>query len=167
MNLPGLIRRCDQKDEKMIFKIINESAKAYDGIITADRYHEPYMPLEELRREMGEMIFFGYEWNGELLGVAGYQPIKDVTLVRHTYVLPQYQRRGVGGKLLSHIKRVSTTRQLLVGTWKDAKWSIRFYQKYGFTLLPNKNQLLRKYWRIPERQVKLSVVLGIDLPRTD
>ena len=167
MNRPGLIRRCDQKDEEMIFKIINESAKAYDGIIPADRYHEPYMPLEELRREMGEMIFFGYEEEGKLLGVAGYQPIKDVTLVRHTYVFRQYQRRGVGGKLLSHIKRVSTTRQLLVGTWKDAKWAIRFHQKYGFTLLPNKNQLLRKYWRIPERQVKLSVVLGVDLPRTN
>ena len=122
------------------------------------------MPLEELRREMGEMIFFGYEWNGELLGVAGYQPVEDVTLVRHTYVLPQYQRRGVGGKLLSRIKRVSTTRQLLVGTWKDASWAISFYQKHGFTLLTNKDELLRKYWKIPERQIELSVVLGTTLP---
>jgi len=166
IELPGLIRRCDQNDEEIIFKIINESAKAYDGIIPADRYHEPYMPLEELRREMGEMTFFGYEEKGRLLGVAGYQPVEDVTLVRHTYVLPKHQRRGVGRKLLGYIKGVSTTRRLLVGTWKDAEWAIGFYEKYGFTLLPDKNQLLRKYWRIPERQVELSVVLGIDLPRT-
>lgn len=158
-----MIRKCGLKDEEIIFKIINESAKAYKAVIPADRYHEPYMPLEELRGEMSEMTFFGYEDEGKLLGVAGFQPVKDVTLVRHTYVLPKHQRRGIGGKLLTHIRRITTTQQLLVGTWEAATWAIRFYAKYGFRLLPNKDELLRKYWKIPERQIELSVVLGIRL----
>lgn len=156
-----MIRKCERKDEKIISNIINESAKVYNGVIPEDRYHEPYMPLEELRREMGVMTFFGYEEKGKLLGVAGFQPVKDVTLVRHTYVLPKHQRRGIGGKLLTHIKRITTTQQLLVGTWEAATWAIRFYEKCGFRLLPNKDELLRKYWKIPERQIELSVVLGI------
>lgn len=158
-----MIRLCDQRDEKRIFNVINESAKAYRGIIPDDCYHEPYMPLDELRREMSEMTFFGYE-NGELLGVAGYQPVKDVTLVRHVYVLPSHHGRGIGGTLLNHIKRVAATRQILVGTWEAATSAIRFYEKHGFKLLPDKTRLLREYWKIPERQIELSVVLGIDQP---
>ncbi len=159
----SLIRICDRNDEEAIFKIINESAKAYRGVIPEDSYHEPYMPLEELRKEMSEMTFYGYERVGELLGVAGYQPIKDVTLVRHTYVLPGHRRKGIGVKLLNHIKRITTTERLLVGTWETATWAIRFYEKNGFRILPNKDGLLRKYWNIPERQIELSVVLGINL----
>ena len=158
-----LIRRCGQKDEEEIFNIINESAKAYKGVIAEDCYHEPYMPLEELRKEMGEMAFFGYEEEGKLSGVAGFQPVKDATLVRYTYVLPAYQRMGIGGKLLSHIKGIASTEQLLVGTWEAATWATSFYEKHGFRLLSNKDELLRKYWKIPERQIELSVVLGTNL----
>lgn len=158
-----MIRKCDWKDKEIIFKIINESATAYKGIIPADCYHEPYMPLEELHREMDQMTFFGYEEGGKLLGVAGFQPVRDVTLVRHAYVLPKHQRKGIGGKLLNQIKNITTTQQLLVGTWAAASWAIRFYEKYGFTLLSNKDELLRKYWTIPERQIELSVVLGTRL----
>jgi len=157
----GLIRRCNQDDEEAIFNIINQSAKAYKSVIPDDRYHEPYMPLQELRKEMNDIIFFGYEEWGKLLGVAGFQPVKDVTLLRHTYVLPEHQRRGIGGRLLSHIKGKTSTEQLWVGTWKAATWAIRFYEKHGFRLLPNKDELLRRYWKIPERQIELSVVLGV------
>ena len=161
-----MIRRCDQSDEATIYHVINESAKAYKGIIAEECYHEPYMPLEELRSEMNKMIFFGYQEERKLLGVAGYQPVNDVTLVRHAYVLPRHQRKGVGGRLLDYIKHATTTRRLMVGTWKAASWAIIFYQKHGFTLLANKDELLRKYWKISERQIELSVVLGTTLPET-
>jgi GNAT superfamily N-acetyltransferase len=156
-----LIRKCSQDDEPTILSIINESAKAYGDTIPEDRYHEPYMSLQELRDEMSEMIFFGYQEDDGLLAVAGYQPVKDVTLLRHIYVLPEHQRRGIGGKLLNHIISIATTREVLVGTWSAATWAIRFYQKHGFRLAPDKDELLRKYWRIPERQIELSVVLVI------
>lgn len=160
------MRKCNRKDEQAILKVINESAKAYRGVIPDDRYQEPYMSLEELRHEMSEMVMFGYQDEDELLAVAGYQPVKDVTLVRHIYVLPEFQRRGIGGKLLTQITSMATTREVLVGTWEAATWAIRFYQKHGFTLAPNKDELLRKYWKIPERQIELSVVLKIGSNQT-
>ena len=159
-----MIRECSQADEVEILRIINESAKAYKGVIPEDCYHEPYMSLEELRREMSEMTVFGYQEEGKLLAVAGYQPVRDVTLVRHIYVLPEHQRKGIGSELLSHLTRIATGQQILVGTWEAADWAIRFYEKHGFKLLPNKNELLRRYWKIPDRQIDLSVVLGIKTP---
>jgi GNAT superfamily N-acetyltransferase len=158
-----VIRKCFSHDEGAILKVINKAAEAYSGVIPEDRYHDPYMPLNELRKEMSEMTFFGYEENGKLLGVAGYQPIKGVSLVRHLYVLPEHQRKGIGRQLLSHIKSIATGRRLLVGTWEGASWAIRFYEKHGFMLQANRTELLRKYWTIPERQIELSVVLAIDL----
>ena len=118
------------------------------------------MPREELEREMKRMTFFGWETNGELVGVMGFEPVKDVTLIRHVYVLPQWQKQGIGSKLLSHLKGLVTTSRLLVGTWADAYRAIDFYKKRGFNLLPDKDELLKTYWDIPQRQIETSVVLG-------
>jgi hypothetical protein len=51
---------------------------------------------------------------------------------------------------------------MLVGTWSAAQWAISFYQRHGFALVSSalKNQLLRTYWTIPERQIETSVVLA-------
>jgi len=115
---------------------------------------------QELEREMKQMTFFGWEINGELVGVMGFQPVKDVTLIRHAYVLPRWQKQGIGSKLLNHLKGLGTTPRLLVGTWASAYWAIAFYQKHSFQLLPNKDELLKTYWNIPQRQIETSVVLG-------
>lgn len=159
-----MIRTCDREDEEAIFNVINQSAKMYRGVIAEDRYREPYMSVKELRREMSEITFFAYEEQGRLLGVAGYQYAKDVSLVRHLYVLSEHQGVGIGSALLNHILEIANTRRVLVGTWKDAEWAIGFYEKHGFKLLSGKDELLKKYWKIPERQIELSVVLGIDKP---
>ena len=158
-----MIRECQPGEIKRIYYIINEAAKVYEGAIPADRYHQPYMPMDELEQEMKQMTFFGMELNGELVGVMGFQQIKDVTLIRHTYVLHRWQRQGISSKLLNNLKCLVTTSRLLVGTWADARWAIAFYEKHGFRLLPNKDELLRTYWNIPRRQVKTSVVLGIEI----
>lgn len=158
-----MIRQCQPSDTKRIYFVINEAAKAYEGVIPVDCYHQPYMSMDELNRESKRMTFFGWEVNGELVGIMGFEPIKDVNLIRHAYVLPRWQQQGIGGKLLNHLKTLVTTSRLLVGTWADAYWAIRFYQKHGFTLLPNKDELLKTYWDIPQRQVEASVVLGINL----
>ncbi len=157
-----MIRACQPDDTKRIYFIINEAAKAYEGVIPADCYHQPYMSMDELKREMKRMTFFGWEINEKLVGVTGFEPIKDVTLIRHAYVLPQWQRQEIGSKLLNHLKGLVTTPRLLVGTWADTHWAIDFYQKRGFSLQPNKNELLKTYWDIPQRQIETSVVLGIN-----
>jgi GNAT superfamily N-acetyltransferase len=91
----------------------------------------------------------------------GIQQVKDVTLIRHAYVRTSSQKRGIGAKLLSHLRGL-TSIPVLIGTWADALWAIQFYQKHGFQLVSpqEKDRLLRKYWSIPERQIETSVVLA-------
>ena len=156
-----MIRKCDDGDFEKIYEIINEAAEVYKGIIPADRWKEPYMPRDELRHEIdADVQFWGYEEGGELLGVMGIQDVLDVTLIRHAYVRTAQQNKGIGGKLLSHL-RTLTSRPILLGTWADATWAIRFYEKHGFRLVTpeEKDRLLRKYWSIPDRQIETSVVL--------
>jgi len=160
-----MIYQCQPKDTDRIYFIVNEAARAYEGIIPVDCYHQPYMPREELEREMRRMTFFGWEINGELIGVMGFEPIKNVTLIRHAYVLPRWQRQGIGSKLLNYLRGLVITPRLLVGTWEDAHWAIDFYEKHGFRLLPDKDELLETYWDIPRRQIETSVVLGVELGR--
>ena len=46
-----MIRKCKESDFNTIFEIINDAAQAYKGVIPEDRWNEPYMPFEELRKE--------------------------------------------------------------------------------------------------------------------
>ena len=157
-----MIRACTADDVPAIFAIVNDAARAYKGIIPADRWHEPYMPASELDAEIADgVVFWGYEADGELLGVMGIQRVRDVDLIRHAYVAPGAQRRGVGAALLEHLA-ATATRRLLVGTWAAAEWAIRFYARHGFELVsPScKTALLREYWNIPDRQIETSVVLS-------
>jgi GNAT superfamily N-acetyltransferase len=122
------------------------------------------MSQSELEREFGHITFYGWEAvHGELVGIMGFEPVKGATLIRHTYVLPKWQGRGIASKLLTHLKEMVTTPRLLVGTWADAKWAISFYEKRGFKLLPNRNELLETYWNIPRRQIETSVVLCVEM----
>ncbi len=157
-----MIRECQPRDINRIYFIINEAAKAYEKAIPADCYHQPYMPMEELEREWKRITFLGWEADGKLVGVMGIEPIKDVTLIRHSYVLPQWQGQGIGSKLLSHLRGLITSHRLLVGTWADATWAVDFYKKRGFRPLPDKDELLKAYWNISQRQSETSVVLGIE-----
>lgn len=158
-----MIKKLSSKDSSIIYEVINKAACAYQGIIPEDCYHEPYMSEQELRREVASMTFFGWGQGDKTVGVIGFKPVKDVTLLRHAYVLPEYQRKGIGTKLLNHVKQMTKTKHLLVGTWADAIWAIQFYQKHGFKLMPEKDELLRKYWNVPQRQIETSVVLGIEM----
>ena len=158
-----MIRELSYIDIERIYDIINSAAHAYRGVIPSDCYHEPYMPKEELRSEMDCITFFGWEQQRRLVGVMGFQPVKDVTRIRHAYVLPEHQGKGIGTRLLDRLKQMTATKKLLVGTWADATWAIEFYQRRGFELMPDKDKLLMSYWNIPQRQIETSVVLGIDL----
>lgn len=158
-----MIRELSFENAQAIYEVINQAARAYRGVIPQDCYHEPYMPEEELHREMRSMTFFGWEEEGKIVGVIGFQPIKDMTLIRHAYVLPNYQRKGIGTSLLNHLREMTKTKHLLIGTWADASLAIEFYQKRGFKLVPDKDRLLRTYWDIPQRQVETSVVLDIEM----
>jgi GNAT superfamily N-acetyltransferase len=155
------IRRCHD-EPAAILTIVNAAAEAYRGVIPPDCWHDPYMPLSELRHEIAEGVeFWGAEIAGELVGVMGMQPMRDVDLIRHAYVLPGQQRSGIGAALIQHL-RGQSTRRMLVGTWAAASWAIDFYRRHGFDLVPSedKARLLRTYWSISDRQIETSVVLA-------
>jgi GNAT superfamily N-acetyltransferase len=155
------IAPCQPADVRVIFEIINDSAQAYKGVIPADRWHEPYMPMPELESEIGRGVrFYCARRDDRIVGVMGIQDVKDVTLIRHAYVRTGSRRHGIGQALLEHLNQL-TTRRVLIGTWKAATWAIRFYERNGFTLVGDeeKTRLLGTYWTIPPRQVEESVVL--------
>ena len=142
--------------------IVNEAANAYRGVIPADRWHDPYMPADELRREIaGGVVFWVGADDERVTGVMGIQDKGDVALVRHAYVAPSAQRTGVGTKLLRHVAGL-VDKPILIGTWAAATWAIDFYRRNGFAVVADdeKDRLLRTYWSIPERQVETSVVLA-------
>jgi GNAT superfamily N-acetyltransferase len=156
------VRPCRDDERAAILAIVNDAAEAYRGVIPADRWHEPYMPADELEAELARgVVFWGYEENGDLLGIMGIQRVRDVDLIRHAYVSPARQRAGIGAALLERLAG-SPRRRMLVGTWADAEWAIRFYERHGFELLSREEgaELLRRYWTIPERQIETSVVLA-------
>jgi GNAT superfamily N-acetyltransferase len=157
-----VITPCSDRDVEAIWEIVNDAASAYRGVIPADCWHEPYMPRDELDREIASGVrFWGFSRVGVLLGVMGLQEVRDVTLIRHAYVRPDSQRQGVGGALLTAL-RAQAASPMLVGTWADAGWAIAFYQRHGFRLLPalDTQRLLGVYWRVPARQAAVSVVLA-------
>jgi len=157
-----MIRKCLENDYDAIYEIINDAAQAYKGVIPVDRWHEPYMPQDQLQQEIDTGVnFWGLEENGRLTGVMGIQDKGDVTLIRHAYIRTALRNRGVGSQLLRHLEAM-TSKPILVGTWAAATWAISFYKKNGYRLvsMKEKNRLLKKYWNIPERQVETSVVLA-------
>jgi GNAT superfamily N-acetyltransferase len=156
-----MIRPCSEAEVPVVETIINEAARAYQGFIPADCWHEPYMPRAELLGEIAAGVqFWGWDDSGALLGVMGIQKVRDATLIRHAYVRSAHRNRGIGSALLAALVRQSSD-QLLVGTWAAAEWAIRFYQRHGFRLVPtkDKDRLLSTYWKISQRQRETSVVL--------
>lgn len=158
----AMIRRCCDAEFDVIYAIINDGAMAYKGVIPPDCSEEPYMPEDELRHEIGQgVVFWGFEQSGELAGVMGIQDVQDVTLIRHAYVRTAKRNQGIGGELLSFLLG-KTGRPILIGTWADAIWAVRFYERHGFRLVSTaeKDRLLKKYWSVPQRQIETSVVLA-------
>ena len=157
-----MIREYKKSDSSKILYVINDAAIRYKGIIPDNCWHEPYMSEQKLVNEFNAGVcMYGYHHNNKLIGVIGIQEVKDVILIRHAYTLTSYQGKGTGSELLKYLLKKNQNSRLLVGTWRDATWAIRFYEKFGF-ILHTKDQstlLLKKYWKISSNQIKNSVVL--------
>ena len=157
-----MIKEFTKIDSFKILHIINEAAIKYKGIIPDDFWHEPYMSEKELINEFNDGVrMYGYHDNNKLVVVIGIQEVKDVILIRHAYTLPSYQSKGMGSMLFEYLLKKNQNSRLLVGTWKSATWAIRFYEKFGFIAHTKEqsNLLLKKYWKIPPKQINNSVVL--------
>ena len=157
-----MISKYTQNDTSKILHVINDASSKYKGIIPDNCWHEPYMSKQELIDEFRDGIhMFGYHHNNKLIGVIGIQKVKDVILIRHAYTLTSYQNKGTGSALLKYLLKKNQNSRLLVGTWRNATWAIKFYEKFDF-ILHTKEQstlLLSKYWAITSKQIENSVVL--------
>ena len=157
-----MISEYTKSDISKILHVINDATIRYKNVIPDDCWHEPYMSERELVDEFKDGVrMFGYVHNNQLIGVIGYQEIKDVVLIRHAYTLTTNQGKGTGSALLEFLLNKNQNSRLLIGTWKSAKWAIRFYEKFGFVLHAKDESalLLKKYWNIPSKQIENSVVL--------
>lgn len=157
-----MISEYEKKDISSILHVINSAALKYKGVIPNDCWHEPYMLEQELINELDDGVrMFGYKEDNVLAGVMGIQDVENVTLIRHAYTLPNFQRTGIGKSLLWYLFKINRSSRLYVGTWRDATWAVKFYLKYGFVLHERKEtvQLLKKYWKVPLKQIENSVVL--------
>ena len=157
-----MIREYKKSDSSKILYVINDAAIRYKGIIPDNCWHEPYMSEQKLVNEFNAGVcMYGYHHNNKLIGVIGIQEVKDVILIRHAYTLTFYQGKGTGSELLKYLLKKNTNSRLLVGTWRDATWAIQFYQKFGFILHTKEETtlLLKKYWKIPTKQIENSIVL--------
>jgi N-acetylglutamate synthase-like GNAT family acetyltransferase len=159
-----MIRPCTENDFEEILTIINDAAMAYIGFIPDDCWHEPYMSRDYLRHELNDGVsFWGLEEEGRLIGVMGIQDRGEVTLIRHAYVRTASRNKGIGSQLLNNLQNMAD-KTILIGTWAAAVWAISFYEKNGYRLVSTeeKNRLLKKYWKIPARQIETSVVLSLE-----
>ena len=150
------------KNISNILHVINEAAVKYKGVIPDKCWHDPYMLEKELIDEFKNGVrMFGFKNNEKLLGVMGIQKIKNVILIRHAYTLTQYQGSGIGKSLLKYLIQKKPKACFLVGTWQEATWAIKFYEKFNFVLQSKKQtaQFLNQYWNISLDQIKNSVVL--------
>ena len=157
-----MISEYTKSDISKILYVINDAAIRYKNVIPDDCWHEPYMSERELVDEFKDGVrMFGYLHNNKLIGVIGFQEIKDIVLIRHAYTLTACQGKGTGSAMLKYLLNKNRNSRLLVGTWKNAKWAIRFYEKFGFVLHAKDESalLLKKYWNIPSKQIENSVVL--------
>ena len=157
-----MISEYKKTDTSKIINIINDASLRYKGVIPDDCWHQPYMSELELIGDFSDGVrMYGYHHNNTLIGVIGIQKVKDVTLIRHAYTLTSYQGIGMGSALLEYLLKKNQNSRLLLGTWKKARWAIRFYEKFGFILHTEEQStlLLKKYWKIPSKQIKNSIVL--------
>ena len=151
-----------KNDISEILHVINDASLRYKGVIPDICWREPYMSEQELINEFSDKVrMFGYHNNNKLIGVIGIQEVKDVILIRHAYTLTSYQGQGTGSALLEYLLKKNQNSRLLLGTWRNAIWAIRFYEKFGFISHAKEQSilLLKKYWKISPKQIENSVVL--------
>nr|AIE91421.1 acetyltransferase (GNAT) family protein [uncultured marine thaumarchaeote AD1000_11_E10] len=157
-----MINEFTKSDYSEILHVVNDAAERYRNVIPDNCWKEPYMPESELLDVFGEGVkMFGYVQDNKLISVMGFQETMDVVLIRHAYTLTEHQGKGTGSTLLKYLLGRNKDSRLLVGTWRDAEWAIKFYEKFGFVLHEKKEStlLLEKYWNIPQKQIEHSAVL--------
>ncbi len=132
------IRSATLEDLKVVLDILNITNKAfYRAIVPRETFREPYLTFDALADEFKRKEFYLCELEGKPVGVAAFEARdRGVAVVDRVYVLPDYQRRGIGAALLTHIERRAAkrgVREIVLWTDSKATWAIRFYKRSGYS----------------------------------
>ena len=132
-----MIERASEEHAKKILDVINESnRKAYKDIIPEEHFREPVLSIEELLQDFSRMSFYVYRHEREIVGVAALHVLdKDTGRIRWVYVLPEFQRKGIGTALVTYVEHEAERyglKKLWLITAEKAYWAINFYNKLGY-----------------------------------
>lgn len=173
------IRLLDETYIGSICDVTNSAAEMYYGTLPERCYSRPYTTRDDARKDIEEgVVYWGYFLDSEVVGVIGIQEMgisgsntnedgsrdshvdrdpdvdiggdKGFVAVRRLYVVPDFQRKGIGTSLLRHCLDGNPDRDVYTVTWKDASWAIEFYEKNGFENLGTQTEIIKRYWSPPE-----------------
>jgi GNAT superfamily N-acetyltransferase len=152
------IRALTADDRDASLAVINTAARWYHEFLPPEEFHDPEMTPAQWEAEAQRMTWYGAFVDGVLVGVMGLEYVRDVALLRHAYVLDEYQREGVGTRLREHLEaRVQGVRRIIVGTYRENYKARQMLERAGYALSSDHEAVLRTYYAIPEDRLKSSV----------
>jgi GNAT superfamily N-acetyltransferase len=152
------VRPLEAADREAALGVINEAARWYREFLRPEEYHEPEMTPQAWDAEARRLTWYGAFVAGALVGVMGLEPVRDAVLLRHAYVLPAYQRRGIGSRLLRHLEaEVRGAPRIIVGTYRENYKARQVLERAGYRLSGDSAALLRAHYAIPEDRLRSSV----------
>jgi GNAT superfamily N-acetyltransferase len=152
------IRALAAADRDAALAVINTAARWYREFLPAGELHDPEMTPAQWEAEAQRMTWHGAFMEGALVGVMGLEYVKDVALLRHAYVLAEYQREGIGTCLREHLEaQVRGVMRIIAGTYRENYKARRMLERSGYTPSPDSPAILRTYYAIPEDRLKSSV----------
>lgn len=154
-----MIRALTSTDRADALNVINIAARWYREFLDEAETHDPEMTAADWDREAERMTWYGAFDAESLIGVAGLEPIKDVALLRHAYILPEWQRQGTGSLLTQAMEaEVAPGVRILVGTYRANYKARGALAKLGYRECADSEAELRAYYSIPEDRLRASVI---------
>ena len=127
------IRRLASGDRSEAVEVINAAARWYREFLPPEEMHDPEMDEAAWEAEARRMTWWGAFVGSTLVGVMGSEPIGEVALLRHAYILPGHQRKGVASALVEFIEeRLPGVSRVIVGTYA-ANYKARGYWRRAVT----------------------------------
>lgn len=152
------IRALVPGDRNAALAVINTAARWYRDFLSAEDFHDPEMTPEQWEAEARRLAWYGVFDGDVLVAVGGLEHVRDAALLRHGYVLPEYQRRGVGALLREHLEQQARgVSRIVVGTYAGNYKARGALDKAGYRLSADSEAVLRAYYAIPEDRLKSSV----------
>jgi len=153
------IRELGAEERKAAVGVINTAAGWYREFLPPEELHSPEMDESDWDAEAERMTWWGAFSDHGLVGVTGSEPIGDVVLLRHLYVLPEHQRSGVAGALIRHVEETApgSTGMIVAGTYRANYKARGVLEKNGYRPAARSESVLRTYYDIPEDRLLGSI----------